>query len=124
MWNALDRVRIPTNIATLDAMQWQGWTLFAFQLHLDHLLYCWNASEMTLENRINVPSGGEPKGEDWNVSSVNTIQVPIKKTIGMCWYSMLLQRQVKMKGRVYRNSISGVTYPYQGLLIDITSRHS
>jgi hypothetical protein len=27
---------------------------------------------------------GQPIGEDWNVSSVNTIQVPKRKRIGMC----------------------------------------
>jgi hypothetical protein len=33
---------------------------------------------------MNVPKRGHPTGEDWNVSSDNTIQIPIKKRIGMC----------------------------------------
>ena len=28
---------------------------------------------------------GQPIGEDWNVSSVNTIQIPKRKRIGMCF---------------------------------------
>ncbi len=38
---------------------------------------------------VNEPNWGQPIGEDWNLSSVNTIQVPIRKIIGMClvWYA-------------------------------------
>jgi hypothetical protein len=32
---------------------------------------------------IDVLNWGQPIGEDWNVSSVNTIQVPKRKIIGM-----------------------------------------
>ncbi len=33
---------------------------------------------------VNAPKQGQPTGEDWNVSWVNTIQVLIKDRIGMC----------------------------------------
>jgi hypothetical protein len=45
---------------------------------------------------------GQPKGEDWNVSSVNTIQVPKRQIIGMGWCSMLksFKGLLKIKRRV------------------------
>jgi hypothetical protein len=45
---------------------------------------------------------GQPIGEDWNVSSVNTIQVPKRKRIGMCLGCSMLKNfksSIKSKGR-------------------------
>jgi hypothetical protein len=66
--------------------------------------YCWNASSARLpNNQINALNWGSPIGEDWNVSSVNNIQVleRKKKRIGMCWCSMLknFKGWLKINGR-------------------------
>ncbi len=51
-----------------------------------------------------------------NVSSVNTIQVPIKKKIARCLYSMLknFKDLLKNKGRVKTFEISRGTVPTKG----------
>ncbi len=47
--------------------------------------YCWNThSARLLQSQINTQNWGQPKAEDWNVSSVNTVQVSKRKIIGMC----------------------------------------
>jgi hypothetical protein len=63
------------------------------------------ASQITLnafQAPIDVLNWGQPIGEDWNVSSVNTIQVPKRKIIGILWCIMLknFKSSIKIKGRV------------------------
>jgi hypothetical protein len=45
---------------------------------------------------------GQPKGEDWYVSSVNTSKVPKRKRMECVWCSMLknFKGSVKIKRRV------------------------
>jgi hypothetical protein len=45
---------------------------------------------------------GQPIGEDWNVTSVNTIQVPKKRELERAWCSMLknFKSSLKINGRV------------------------
>jgi hypothetical protein len=52
-----------------------------------------------------VPNWGQPIVEEWNISSLKTIQVPIKKRAsGYVWYRMLrnFKGPLKIKGRVYK----------------------
>ncbi len=44
----------------------------------------------------------QPIGEDWNAFSADAIQVPIKKRLGMCWFSMLkkFKRLVKYESEI------------------------
>jgi uncharacterized protein YjaZ len=90
-------------------------TLPVFQLHQEHLTYCWNVSNV-IWNVLSVI---------WNASSVNTIHVPVKMRNECVWCSMLknFKGTLKIKGRVEIFLVSGVTCPSKRLLIGVTSTH-
>jgi hypothetical protein len=66
-----------------------------------------------------VSNRDQPIGQDWNVSSVNTIQVPTRKrnVFGVVCLRTL-KANYKFKFLEFK---SVVTYPNQGLLIDVIS---
>jgi hypothetical protein len=59
-------------------------------------------------------TGASPRGEDWNVSSVQTIQVPKKRELECVWCHMQKNFKIHQKYRESLYLLHGATCPNRG----------